>query len=188
MKLFSPSLCGAQEATVQCDPRMICHFSLACLASWHGDYVCPLRSSRWLRTSLLQMINVLRKFVWNGILVDNLSLCHPQRNQPWLWLPGELTGSCKELSISAFRSAKCLLKIILEIQWNASSFHTGHKPAFKSQWFSVTAACWLYLNQWTTGKRLQKCDYQSPETFGSSRISYWKYLFVFQKLGQREMN
>lgn len=46
-----------------------------------------------------------------------------------------------------------------------SSFHTGHKPAFKSQWFSVTTACWLYLNQWTRGERLQKCDYQSLETF-----------------------
>lgn len=89
MKVFSRGLCGAQEAAVQCgDPRMICHFSLVWLASWHGENVCPLRSSRWLRTNLLQVINVLRKFVWNGILVDNLSLCLPSKKPalvvtPW---------------------------------------------------------------------------------------------------------
>lgn len=89
MKLFSPSLCGAQEAPVQYgDPRMICHFSLVWLAPLHGENVCPLRSSRWLRTDLLQVIHVLRKSGWNGILVDNLSLCIPQRKQPWLWLCG----------------------------------------------------------------------------------------------------
>lgn len=96
-------------------PTLSCHFSLSWLATRHGQNVFPPRPSRWLRTSLLQVVNVLREFAWYETLFVSLGLCHPQRNQPWLWLHRDQAGPCAELSVlspGAFQSAECVSKIL----------------------------------------------------------------------------
>lgn len=173
--LFVPCICGAQRAAMPQSYHLVLPPQL-CFAGW--GLVLDIA----IRGQSPEEICLEMDQKWDFIC-QSWPLPSSKKSDPVVssWV---LAGSCEELSIlsTVFKSAECFPRSFKKWSEITSSFHTGHKPAFKLQWFSVTTSCWLYLNQWTRGERLQKCDYQSPETFSSSRISYWKYVLIFHKL------